>query len=275
MQFQTARDFARARPKLPTGVAGVVLADTQRHAQASVSHLVERGAGAIVVIGDAGPLETDGCPLIRIAEKPGAQAQRLLSEVLDALAGRWVAWLWAGEFLFYPFAETRSLPELAAFLADERRKVLFCYALDLYAPDMPGAGEAPWDRQLHFDRIGYQPFPQPDRRLNLHGGLGWRFEEMSPVDQHQIGRSSLVRAEAGMALDRAWRFGDEDRDSVSCPWHNSPTGAVMSLRRAYRVLAHPGFPDVADDLIWQGSTPFDWTSRQLLELGMIEPGQWF
>ena len=50
---------------------------------------------------------------------------------------------------------------------------------------------------------------------------------------------------------------------------------AWGLRRAYRILAHPGFTDVAGDLIWQGSTPFEWTSRQLLELGMIEPGQWF
>ena len=49
----------------------------------------------------------------------------------------------------------------------------------------------------------------------------------------------------------------------------------MSLRRAYRVLAHPAFAGVAGDLVWQGSTRFDWTSRQLLEMGMIEPGQWF
>ena len=184
-------------------------------------------------------------------------------------------WLWAGEFLFYPFCETRSLPELVGFLTDERRRVLFSYALDLYAPEMPGGDIDPTRCQLQFDRIGYQPFPQPDQRLDLFGGLGWRFEECTPPEMQQIGRSALVRADAGIPFDRHWRFEDPEYDSVSCPWHNSPTGAVMSLRRAYRVLAHPAFAAVAGDLVWQGSQPFDWTSRQLLELGMIEPGQWF
>ena len=275
MQFQTAQAFARARPDLPDALAAVVLCDRPRHAQESVTHLVRHGAGLIVVVGDAGPLETGDCPLVRIAEVPGPRAHRTLGTILQALAGRWVAWLWAGEYLFYPFAETRTLPELAAFLTDERRRALFCYALDLYGIDMPAPGQSPHDCTLHFDRLGYQPFHGPDQQLTLRGGLGWRFEELTPPDMLDIGRSSLVRAERGLSLDRHWRFGDAEYDSVACPWHNSPTGAVMTLRRAHRILSDPAFAKVQGDLIWQGSTRFDWTSRQLLEMGMIEPGQWF
>ncbi len=275
MQFQTVREFARARTKLPMAMTAVVLCDSPRHAQNSISHLIAQGAAAVVTIGDCGPIDTDGRPHVRIAQNPEPRAHKALTEVLKALTGRWVTWLWAGEFLFYPFAESRNLAELTGFLTDERRKMLYCYALDLYAAQMPRGDQDPKDCGLHFDRIGYQPFPIADKGLNLHGGLGWRFEELSPAEMHQIGRSTLIKVEEGMTLDRFWRFGHPDFDSVSCPWHNSPTGAVMSLRRSYRITAHPGFADVASDLMWQGSVPFDWSSRQLLELGMIEPGQWF
>ena len=275
MIFRTAEDFARARARLPAGPAAVVLCDSPRQTQTSVSRLVDQAAAMIVVVGEAGPLDIGDVPLVRIAQSPGREAHRVLSTILGALAGRWVVWLWAGEFLFYPFCETRTLSELTSFLQDERRKVLFCYALDLYGIDMPAPRQPPWQADLSFDRVGYQPFPQPNQGLDLYGGLGWRFEELAPKALAQLGRSALVRVERGLALDRNWRFGDPDYDSVSCPWHHSPTGAVMSLRRTWRIMAHPGFTDVAGDLIWHGSTPFDWTSRQLLELGMIEPGQWF
>lgn len=275
MEYRTARDFRRARASLPSGPVGIVLCDSPRQARTTVRRLVGQGAALIVTVGEAGPLDTAGQPLVRIGEHPGRHAHRVLNTILGAMAGCWVVWLWAGEFLFYPFGETRSLPELTAFLEDERRRVLYCYALDLYGIDMPRPDQAPWDLALHFDRIGYQPFPQPDQGLNLYGGLGWRFEELAPPAMSQLGRSALVRVERETTLDRNWRFGDREHDSVSCPWHHSPTGAVMTLRRSWRILAHPGFADVAGDLIWQGSTRFDWTSRQLLEAGMIEPGQWF
>ena len=29
------------------------------------------------------------------------------------------------------------------------------------------------------------------------------------------------------------------------------------------------------NFMWRDSVKFDWSSRQLLDLGMIEPGQWF
>ena len=275
MEFPTARSFARARPDLPSGTVAVVLCESPRQAANTVSRLVEQGAGAIVTVGEAGPLETGDCPLIRIAEDPGRHAYRVLNTVLSGLEERWVAWLWAGEFLFYPFCETRSLPEMTAFLQDERRKVLFSYALDLYGIDMPAPDQRPWEAELYFDRIGYQPFPDGDKGLNLYGGLCWRFEELAPGGMLQLGRGSLIRMQRGLELNRDWRFEHPDYDSYSCPWHHSPTGAVMTLRRAWRIMAHAGFTDVAGDLIWQGSERFDWTSRQLLEFGMIEPGQWF
>ncbi|MEM1160770.1 MAG: hypothetical protein AAGJ28_07535 [Pseudomonadota bacterium] len=274
--YPTVSAIVRARPKLPVGPVAIMLCESGRHIKATARRLADQGMGTILYLGRDAPLGIDGPMEIAIAERPRSDRYRdLLNALFDMLDGRWVLWLWNGEFLVYPYCETRSLPEMISFLKDERRKVLFSYALDLYAQDLPVDGADPAAADLCFDRIGYHAFPKPDQQLRFYGGMGWRFEELTPPEQQQCGRSSLILAQKGVHLNREMLFGEVEYDSISCPWHHNPTGAVMSLRRSARIMAHPNFPDVAHSLIWAGTTKWDWTSRQLLELGMIEPGQWF
>jgi len=276
LSYPTVRAFAAAKPALPPGVVAILMCEAEAHAARSARHLAELGASAVIAVGAAPAVGEPGVPVIGIAERPELRTERaILNALWPALVGRWVVWLWNGEFLFFPFCETRTLSDLTNFLGDERRTSLYAYALDLYGHDMPAPAEAPEHAALQFDRIGYHAFPKEGQQLRLFGGLGWRFEELCPPELQQIGRTVLLRVAPGTALDRERLFGQTVYDSVSCPWHHNPTGAVMSLRRSRRILAHPGFAEVADRLIWEGSTRFAWQSRQLLELGMIEPGQWF
>lgn len=275
MQFRTVAEFARARPRLPRGVVAVLLCESRLHAAASARRLAAQGAAAVIVVGEAPAVELP-CPVVRIDEEPReGQVAGLLNGLFDALAGRWVLWLWNGEFFVFPYGETRTLADLAQFLDDERRVSVFTYALDLYADDLPREREPPEEARLFFDRLGYHAFPRPDRQLRLFGGLGWRFEELTPAHMHQLGRATLLRPARGVHMGRDLLFEDPAYSSVSAPWHHSPTAAVMTLRRSWRIFAHPRFPDLRRSLHWHGTTPFEWSSRQLLELGMIEPGQWF
>lgn len=275
MEFRTVAEFARARPVLPNGVVAVLLCESRLHAAASARRLAAQGAAAVVMVGDAPAVDLP-CPAIRIAEEPGeGRAAALLNELFGALAGRWVLWLWNGEFFVFPFGETRRLSDLAQFLEDERRVSIYTYALDLYADDLPREAEPPENAPLCFDRLGYHAFPRPDRGLRLFGGLGWRFEELTPGHMHQIGRAALLKPRRGVEIGRDLIFDDPGYASVSAPWHHSPTAAIMTLRRAWRIFAHPQFPEWRGSLHWHGTTRWDWSSRQLLELGMIEPGQWF
>lgn len=276
MEFRTIAEFARARPALPGAVVAVLLCESRLHAAASARRLARQGAAALVAVGDAPDFGELPCPVLRIAEEPreGAVAG-VLNGLFDALAGRWVVWLWNGEFFVFPHGETRTLPDLAQFLDDERRSSLHTCALDLYADDLPRESEPPEEARLCFDRMGYYAFPRPDRGLRLFGGLGWRFEELTPGHMQQIGRAAMLRPARGVEIDRNLTFEHPDYASVSAPWHHSPTGAVMTLRRSWRIFAHPRFPELRRSLHWRGTTPFEWSSRQLLELGMIEPGQWF
>lgn len=276
MHYPTAKAFARAAPMLPSGPVGILLCESAVHADHSAQALAAQGAASIIAVGASQGITLPDTPVIRIDEAPDMQSDReILNTLFRALTDRWVVWLWNGEFLLFPFCETRSLPDLTQFLADERRKSLFCYALDLYARTMPPPSDPPQKAGLYFDRVGYHAFPKDGEQLRIYGGLGWRFEEICPPPMQQIGRTALLKVAADTALDRERLFGQSELDSVACPWHHNPTAAVMSLRRTQRILAHPAFDKVADRLIWHGTTTFEWHSHQLLDLGMIEPGQWF
>ena len=279
MKFDTVWAFVKARPTLPGGVVAVLLCETRAQVAATAHRLQRQGACAILALGseeETAGLPELSIPVVRIAERPTQRSGwTLLNALIDALSERWVLWLWNGESFVFPFGETRTLSDLTAFLSDERRRMLFTYALDLYAHDLPQGDADPEDLDLCFDRAGYHAFPREEQTLRLFGGLGWRFAEFTPKEIQQIGRASLFRAERGVWLDRNYLFSVPEYQSVQCKWHHNPTAAMMTLRRPRKIMAHPRFHEVRGKLMWHGSQRFDWTSRQLLELGMIEPGQWF
>lgn len=276
MRFDDVDAFVRSRPSMPDGAIAILLCETRMQVAVSARRLEEQGAAAIIAVGATTELDDITIPVHRIAERPAQRdAWKLLNKLIALLSGRWLLWLWNGEFFVFPYGERRALDDLTAFLSDERRPVAFTYALDLYAQDLPGPVEDPAEADLYFDRIGYHAFPQEEHGLKLFGGLGWRFAEYAVQGMEQIGRSSLFLANRDVLLTRAYVFDLAEYNSVQCKWHHSPTAAMMTLRRSRRIMAHPQFHTVRGKLIWAGSERFDWTSRQLLELGMIEPGQWF
>ena len=260
---------------LPAGPIGIVLCESNADSASTAQRLAAQGAVAVIIVGEHPPEPELSVPMMRlIAVLNQNTVASILNRLIDTLSGRWILWVWNGEYFFFPFGETRMLSDLTTFLTEERRPSVFTYALDLYGHDLPADDMAP-DTGLYFDRQGYHGFGGGEHPLKLYGGLGWRFEELIGAGMQQIGRASLFRAERGVYLDRELVFEDRDYAAVSCPWHHNPTAAVMSLRRSRRLMAHKRFPELRDKLIWAGSEQFDWTDQQLLRLGMIEPGQWF
>ncbi|MEM0922460.1 MAG: hypothetical protein AAGI13_05405 [Pseudomonadota bacterium] len=267
--------FLRSHALREAGVLAVLFCEESWLAAASLAHLRRRRPAHIIAIGQTEGLQP-GPDLTAIEADLGNRRTRaeILNKLIAGREGGWIAWLSNGEILFYPWCETRTLGDLAQFLGDERRRILYSYAIDLYAPELP-EGPDPTAAELHFDRIAYHAFPGEDRRLSVFGGLGWRFEEMIPAEMQPIGRPTLFRATSGLEIQPDLSFADPAYRAVSAPWHHSPTGAVMTLRRSRRLLQAPGFGKVAGKLLWHGSERFNWSSAQLLDLGLIEPGQWF
>ena len=78
-----------------------------------------------------------------------------------------------------------------------------------------------------------------------------------------------------MQLRRDHTFSEPEYNTYACPWHNNLTAAVMSFRAAKALRRNPGSRDAIASFAWHNSVPFEWRSQQLLDLGLMEPGQWF
>ena len=53
------------------------------------------------------------------------------------------------------------------------------------------------------------------------------------------------------------------------------TSAICSFRTAKALKSNAGSTFHIESFKWHNSAPFEWHSRQLLDLGLMEPGQWF
>lgn len=207
-----------------------------------------------------------------------------VNRVIPAAQGVWLYYGYNAEYLFHPFCESRTIGEMLAFHAEERREAVLSYVIDLYAGDLARHPNAVSLSEAMLDRSGYYALGRPDplnhnhpkeRQLDFFGGLRWRFEEHIPEDRRKIDRIALFRAKEGLVLRPDHTFNDEEMNTYACPWHHNITTAVCSFRTAKALRTNPGSRHDIHDFRWRNSVPFEWTSRQLMDLGLMEPGQWF
>lgn len=207
-----------------------------------------------------------------------------INAVIAAAPDIWMYYCYNAEYLFYPFCETRTIGELLTFHTEERRDAMLAYVVDLYAGNLDKCPNAVSLDDAHLDRSGYYALARPDpannnypkeRQLDFFGGLRWRYEEHVPVERRKIDRVALFKSKPGLKLRNDHTFDDEEYNTYACPWHNNLTAAIVSFRTAKALKRNPGSTFDIRSFRWYNSTPFEWHSRQLLDLGLIEPGQWF
>ena len=210
--------------------------------------------------------------------------ENAVNAVIEAAPGQWLYTCYNAEYLFYPFCETRTVGELLAFHTEERRDAMLTYVVDLYADDLGAAPNAVSLDNAFLDRSGYYALARPDgtpdnhpkeRQLDFFGGLRWRFEEHVPAARRKIDRISLFRAKPGLRMRDDHTFTDEEYNTYACKWHNNLTATICSFRAAKALKRNPGSTYEIGNFRWHNSAPFEWHSRQLLDLGLMEPGQWF
>lgn len=219
----------------------------------------------------------------RIPFDTGAEdaAQSAVNAIINAAPGLWLYYCYNAEYLFFPFSDSRSVGEMLSFHAEERRDAMLTYVVDLYADDLDQFPDAVSLENAHFDRLGYYALARGgvegplDRQLDFYGGLRWRFEEHVPEDRRRIDRIGLFRARQGITLLPDHRFTDEEYNTYACPWHHNLTAAICSFRTAKALRTNPGSRYEINSFKWRNSTPFDWRAQQLMDLGLMEPGQWF
>ncbi len=287
MKHESFEDFLAAGVRrLGKGPISLLMLEDDAAADATVAHHLGLGFGDVVVFADEGvEIATrlaEQVHFVRtslIAEDAHA---RIVNALIPHLEGRWLHYGFNAEFLFFPFCESRTIRDMLTFMTEERRDSVLCYVIDLYAPDLSTHPDGIDLENAHLDRSGYYAAPRLDgnghpkeRQLDFHGGIRWRHEELIPEEKRRIDRIALFRARKRLELRPDHTFNDEEYNTYSCPWHNNMTAAIASFRAVKALRRNPSTRWAVDNFMWHNSVRFEWSSRQLMELGLMEPGQWF
>ena len=287
MTFSSLTDFLQnGRAALAKGPIAIILLEDNVEVDSTLRHYLKSGFRQVIAIGKADiDVAPDLAAQITRVHHDAATENTLtdaVNGVIDAAPGQWIYYGYNTEYLFFPFCETRAVGEMLAFSVEERRFSLLTYVVDLYARDLDAHPTAVSLQDAHLDKSGYYALARKDkddafldRQLDFFGGLRWRFEEHIPVPRRRIDRISLFRAQPGLRLRDDHTFNDPEFNTFACPWHNSLTATLCSFRTAKALRRNPGSSAHIKTFHWHNSAPFEWHSQQLLDLGLMEPGQWF
>lgn len=289
MHYNSLTDFLTdGRLALSKGPIAIMLAEDEAEIDTTLRHALNTGFQTVLAMMPAAfDLAEDVEPMVHRIDYDTSVQDALtdaVNPIIEAAEGKWIYYCYNAEYLFYPFCETRTVGEMLAFNTEERRFSMLAYVIDLYADNLRDHPNAVSLDTAHLDKSGYYALARPDaanhnhpkeRQLDFFGGLRWRYEEHIPAKRRKIDRISLFRAKPGLKLNEDHTFNDEEYNTYACPWHHNLTAAICSFRTAKALKKNPGSTFDIDSFRWHNSTPFEWHSRQLLDLGLMEPGQWF
>lgn len=285
MRFLSLTDACgNARVTKAKGPVAIIIAEDDAEIPATIEHHVSLGFRTVCLVGPPELARYNTAELIQI-DFPTMELQAT-ETIVNTLAGAlpertWLYYCYNAEFLFYPFSESRTIGEMLTFHAEERRFSMLTYVIDVYARDLSQADNAVSLKDAHLDRSGYYALSrhgsngQMDRQLDFYGGLRWRFEEHIDEAKRKIDRMSLVRTKPGLDLRGDHTWSEDELNTYSCPWHHNLTAAIVSFRTAKALRSNPASRFDISTFHWYNSVPFEWKSQQLLDLGLMEPGQWF
>ncbi|MGB7243283.1 MAG: hypothetical protein WBC93_14485 [Sulfitobacter sp.] len=289
MKYDSLTAFLKnGRDALAKGPVAIILIEDDVEIATTLRHYLQSGfVSVLALMPDTFELPQDlDQTVTRITYDATADGatEEAVNQIIAAAPNVWMYYGYNAEYLFYPFCETRTVAEMLAFHLEERRDAMLTYVIDLYADDLDEFPQAVSLDRAYLDRSGYYALARPDgddygnpltRQLDFFGGLRWRFEEHVPFARRKIDRIALFRSKRGLKLRADHTFNDEEYNTYACPWHHNITAAVCSFRTAKALKMNPGSTFEIDTFKWHNSAPFEWHSRQLLDLGLMESGQWF
>lgn len=287
MTHPTLTEYLSAQKRTPLkGPIAIVLMEDAVEVNSTLRHHLASGFKTILALGDANinlaaDISEDVTQITYDMHVDQAMPDAV-NAVTAAAAGEWIYYCYNGEYLFFPFCEDRKVGEMAAFMAEERRSHVLTYVVDLYASDLTQHPDAVSLDDAHLDRSGYYAQARAssagdikERELDFYGGLRWRFEEHVPFTKRRIDRIGLFRSKPGLKITEDHRLSEDEMNTYSCPWHHNLTGCIASFRTAKALKRNPGSSYAIETFKWRNSVKFDWHSQQLMDLGLMEPGQWF
>lgn len=282
------RFLATGTQNLADGPVALIFAEDRVAIEATVSHHLGLGFASVLLFMPADfNLDPETAKkVVRVDLDTAAEdaLESTVTAVSNKMPGRWLFYCYNAEFLFFPFCETRNIVEMIRFHEQERRSAMLSYVVDLYAEDLGKYPNAVNLDQAYIDKVGYYALTREDpeknyapkeRQLNFFGGLRWRFEEHVDYERRKIDRIALFQAKRGLTLAADYTFNDQEYNTYACPWHNNLTTVTASFRTAKALKHNPGSNQAIQSFMWRNSTEFQWSSRHLMDLGLMEPGQWF
>jgi len=287
MRYDSLADFLKTgSAALTKGPVALIMVEDLVEVESTIRHHQKAGFAATVVFA---PRELELPEAVEATvhrvtldvSRPGS-VEATINAIIEAAPGLWLYYCFNAEYLFHPFCEHRSIGELLAFHTEERRDAVLTYVVDLYAGDLNEFPSAVSLENAYLDKSGYYALARNDannhpkeRQLNFFGGLRWRYEEHVPEPRRRIDRIAMFRAKPGLKILPGHVFNDEEYNTYSCPWHHNITLAIASFRTAKALKTNAGSTFEISTFKWHNSVEFEWKSQQLLDLGLMEPGQWF
>lgn len=219
--------------------------------------------------------------------------------------GRWCLSLELNDLFVFARCETRNIKDLIEFLETEQRDHMYALVVELYG-NRPAEtldldpGEHPLALLPYFDPCGYATAPRLGRFRNMtvRGGVQRRtmFRD-APRRAPPLNRIPLVKWRWYYGYVATTRMLMPRRLNVPhSPWHSTPTAALLRfsllendgvLRRAAKAesadIIHPdgggrSFAQVSElreRQLRHDSSRLYSTSWDLVECGLVNPGQWF
>ena len=288
MDYASLDDFFKSgKHHLQKGPIALIFAEDEVELASTILHHSKLGFTKVIIFTKAMPTLPsefqNNLVSVYVDLFKAPEVSVIINKINILASSQWVYFCYNAEYAFFPFCETRSVAELLNFHSEERREAMLTFVVDIYTKDFANPAEATSTDNAYLDEAGYfamarsdpQTHRAMDRQLDFFGGLRWRFEEYVPYEKRKIDRISIFKAGKGINISQNYTFNNQEYNTYACPWHNNLTAAVVSFRAAKALMSNPDSKSEIKDLSWEHSTHFKWHSSQLLDLGLIEPGQWF
>ena len=288
MDYASLDDFVvNGKQHVAKGPIAIIMIEDLVEVASTLKHHIKLGFKKVLVLGkdlpDLSPAISENVTIIQHDFLKNGTKETIVNKISQMAPAQWIYYCFNAEYLFFPFCETRNVDEMLAFHTEEKRNSMLCYVIDLYAGDLGHAPNAVSIEDAHIDKAGYYSLGRTDpkthalldRQLDFFGGLRWRYEEFVPYEKRKIDRIALFKAKEGLALNDLDMFNEAEYNTYACPWHHNLTAAIVSFRTAKSLRRNPTSRHQISDFKWHNSTKFSWHSQQLLDLGLMEPGQWF
>lgn len=195
-------------------------------------------------------------------------------------AGRWCLSLDATDLLVFSRCETRPLRALIDFLETEHRNHLYALVIEMYGEGAlaDDDGRAPLEQLPLFDPAGYlTDAPDADQGVAVRGGPRRRtLFRLLPAQSPPLDRVPLVRWSRWLRyVEGTRRLRPTGLNTPHAPWHSSPTACLLRLGL---LAPHAGEREAAglarQTLRTDVSRRFR-VSDDLVDCGLLNPGQWF